>query len=238
MNFFWKIIFFLYPNYCASCGKLLDEKDKNCFCNECWSKIEIIKGDTCIKCGKPIKTADGICQECKKVKLFHYHNLKAIGIYDGILKESLHLYKFKARWRIGYDFADMIIDNINNKYIEESDMIIPVPLTKEKEYNRGFSQTLIIAKRIGKYFKVPVFNNILIKIKETVSQSLLSRDQRLQNLRESFDINKKNKDMILNKNILLFDDVFTTGATVTECSRVLKDNGAKRINVLTLARGK
>ncbi len=238
MNLFGKIISFIYPNYCASCGKLLNENDTTCFCNDCWNKIELIKGETCIKCGKPIKTADGICQECKKVKSFHYHNLKAIGIYDNILKDAVHLYKFKSRWKIGYDFANIIIQNIDDEYIQDNDMIIPVPLTREKEYNRGFSQTFIIANKIGKYFNIPVYKDVMVKTRETVSQSLLLRQERLDNLKNSFAINKKKKDTILNKNILLFDDVFTTGATVIECSRVLKDNGAKRVNVLTLARGK
>lgn len=235
LNLLQKIINFFYPNYCANCGKLLKEQAPNCFCSECWQKIKIIKGETCRKCGKPVITSDGICNECRKIKKFYYDKIKVIGIYEDILKEAIHLYKYNGRWKLGFDFLNLIVDYIDSQYIIQNDIIIPVPLTKEKLYKRGFSQTLLIAKEIGKYYNLPVYSNILIKYKETPAQSTLPREKRLKNLEGSFKVAQKEK--IQNKNILLFDDVYTTGATVRECSKILKENGAKGINVLTIARG-
>lgn len=230
-----KIINFLYPNYCANCGKLLNEQDPNCFCVECWKKINIIKGETCKKCGKSVITPEGICNECRKIKKFYYDKIKVIGIYEDILKQAIHLYKYKGRWKLGVDFFNLIVDYVEPQYIIHNDIIIPVPLSKEKLYKRGFSQTLHISKEIGRYYNLPVYSNILLKYKDTPPQSTLSREKRLKNLEHSFKV--KHKEKIYNKNILLFDDVYTTGATVRECSKVLKENGAKRINVLTIARG-
>jgi len=230
------ILNFLYPNYCQNCDKLLKNYDPHCFCSECWSEIKIIKTPTCKKCGKPIITSSGICNDCKNSK-FYYNEIKVLGLYEGILKDAIHLYKFNGRFKISYDFASLIFNNIEKEYFLDCDLIIPVPLTKNRLLERGFSQTYLVSKYLGKFYNLPVYKNVLLKIKDTIPQSLLTREERLKSLINCFAINKNLKNIILNKKILLFDDIFTTGSTVNECSKVLKENGASYIKVFTIARG-
>lgn len=236
MSLLFKVIQFLYPNYCANCGILLSNDASNCFCNNCWNQIKIIKTQTCKKCGKPVITEKGICQDCKKEK-FYYEKIKVIGLYEDILKKAIHLYKYNERFKLSKDFANLIIQNTDREFFLENDIIIPVPISKKRLLQRGFSQTYLIAKYLGKHYNIPVLNNILIKKFDTPPQSTLSREKRLVNLQNSFAINENLKEKIFKKRILLFDDVFTTGTTVNECSRVLKFYNADKINVLTIARG-
>ena len=92
-NLLLKIVHFFYPNYCANCEVLLKENEPNCFCKNCWGKIKIIT-ESCKKCGKPVITGDGLCNDCKKTKKFYYEKIKVLGLYEGVLKKAIHLYKF------------------------------------------------------------------------------------------------------------------------------------------------
>lgn len=114
-------------------------------------------------------------------------------------------------------------------------MIIPVPSTKASIKQRGFSQTELLAQQISKELKVKMYPHLLIRVKETPSQRECTREER-ENLLQAFDVRKA--DCIKGKNILLVDDVFTTGSTSRECARTLLDNGANQVNVITWATGK
>ena len=236
-TFIIKLIHFLFPNYCQSCDKLLSQHDKNCFCNKCWDSIKLIKEDFCIKCGKPVITAKGICNTCKKNR-FYYKQIRVVGIYEEILKNAIHLYKYFFRWKIAKDFTELIEKNIDKKYITNNDYIIPVPVTYKDLMKKGFYHTFLVTKMISRKYHLPVIRNLVVKIKQTRPQAGLKRKDRLTNLENAFRINKKYKNKILNKKILLFDDVYTTGSTIQEISKELSHCKVKNINVLAIARGR
>jgi competence protein ComFC len=119
-------------------------------------------------------------------------------------------------------------------YFSTAECIVPVPLGIKKLRHREFNQSLILAKVVGKYLNVPVYPFALKKVKEPASQMELSKEDRIRNVRGAFVV-RKNKH-INQKEVLLVDDVFTTGATIKECSRVLLKQGAKKVWALTLAR--
>lgn len=237
VNFIKKIIYWILPNYCQYCYHKLKITDKNCFCQKCWDRIKLISKYYCKKCYKPVITAKGICNECRNRKIY-YNNIKAIGVYEEILKQAIILYKFSYRWKIGYDFSELIQQNINAKFITDNDFLVPVPLTKTKLLERGFHHTFFIIKALSKIYNIPVIKDLLIKKQDTPPQSLLSRQKRLVNLHDKFKINSKYLNLINKKKILLFDDVYTTGATIQECSKTLKNHNVKEINTLILARGR
>lgn len=121
------------------------------------------------------------------------------------------------------------------KYIKSYDLIVPVPLSRYRKKERGYNQTYLIVKELAKKDKqIIVEDNVLLKIKNVKPQSSLNKTQRQYNIKNAFYVQKESE--IRNKKILLFDDVFTTGSTTNECSRVLKEKKAKKIGILTIAK--
>ena len=118
--------------------------------------------------------------------------------------------------------------------LKKYDIIIPVPIHKKRKAQRGYNQTQLIASKISKYVGIKLCDDVLIKSKNTIAQSKLNKNKRKQNIKGAFKI--LNSEKIQGKNILLFDDIYTTGSTVNECSKILTRAGAKRIGVLTIAK--
>ena len=155
--------------------------------------------------------------------------------YEGIIKQKIILYKFYDKSYLYKFFADII--NNNNKiknYILKYDYIIPIPLHKYRYNERGYNQTYLILKELNKKQNIKILNDVLLKNKNIKPQSTLNRIERAYNIKNAYII--KNIEKIQNKKILLFDDVFTTGNTTNECSKLLKENGAIKVSVLTIAK--
>lgn len=235
MEFLDKFIGFVFPNYCAQCGTKLFRNDTNCFCRSCWQKISVFKGPFCLKCGREVITESGVCRECRGRS--HYHDeLRAVGAYDGILKSAIHLYKFLGRWKMARDFTALILEGTGKEYWEGTDFIVPVPLSRSRLQERGFHQTRLVTEHLSGALGIPPLNSLLIKHRETRPQSLLKKEERMENLKGAFRLHPGLEKRVRGRSIMLFDDVATTGATVRECCRVLKQHGTGRIRVLVLAR--
>lgn len=114
------------------------------------------------------------------------------------------------------------------------DIIIPVPISKKRFKKRGYNQSFLIAKEIAKNFTIKLEEDVLIKTQNNIAQSTLNKKEREQNVKNAYKI--INMEKIKNKNILLIDDIFTTGATVNECSKILKLGQAKKVDILTIAK--
>lgn len=210
-----KILDFIYPPVCGICGKLCDEE----ICRKC--EISIIN-----------KTDAGIDDYTSdNEKYFNEHIY--IFNYNGIMREKVLQYKFSDKTYLYKMFSKIIL---NNKKVYEKincyDIIIPVPIHKKRKIERGYNQCELIAKSISRQVNISLNTNSLYKIKNIVAQSTLTREKRKENTKNAYIC--KEKQLIVNKNILIFDDVYTTGNTVNECSKVLKNEGAKSIGILTL----
>ncbi len=114
------------------------------------------------------------------------------------------------------------------------DIIIAIPISKNRLKTRGYNQSELLAREIAKNFGLKLEQNIIKKVKNNIAQSTLSKEEREKNVKNVYKI--INKETMQNKNILLIDDIFTTGATVNECSKMLKQNGVKKIDVFTIAK--
>ena len=155
--------------------------------------------------------------------------------YEGKFREDILSYKFFDKSYMYKTFAKLALKNEKIcRIIKSYDIIIPVPMYRKKKILRGYNQSELIAKEIAKNVKEIKYINALKKVKDNKKQSSLDKEERLKNVKNVYQI--QNKEIIKNKQIILFDDIFTTGSTVNECSKVLKQNGAKKILVLTLAR--
>ena len=166
----------------------------------------------------------------------YFREARAVGRYEGLLKKSIHLVKYRRKIALSKGLAELMINYINNCLaIENFDYLIPVPLYKRQYRKRGFNQTELLVNEIGKHFNKKVISNNLKRIKDTQSQYKLNKSQRKKNTKDVFFI--KNPHIFHKRTVLLVDDVYTTGATVNECAKVLYKAGTKLVDVLVLAHG-
>ncbi len=204
----------VYPNVCGFCNKIC----KNELCNKCKMKIIQHQIDIVIK------------PENK-----YFKELISILKYEGIIRDKILQYKFEDKPYIYKTFAKIVLKNKKVcGLLKKYDIIIPVPIHKKRKLQRGYNQTQLIAKEISENIDIKLCNNVLVKNKNTIAQSKLNKNKRKQNIKGAFKaLNVQN---IQGKSVLLFDDIYTTGSTANECSKILKEAGAKTVGVLTIAK--
>lgn len=187
--------------------------------------------DNCIICGEEFL---GICPLCtekiKRVK--ETDGILAYGYYSGVLKQLILEFKYKKNFVAGMILVEFLFDLIKDSNVS-IDGIVFIPSSKKTLKQRGFNQCEYLANELSKKIKVDLYKDI-IKVKNTKEQKLLSKEDRFKNISGAFDL--KDKNNIKNKRLLLIDDVVTTGATVYECEKILKKNGAESIKILTVAK--
>lgn len=227
-----------YPSFCFICKRYLpSNSDGEVICNWCWQSIERNTPPFCHRCGDYLSAKKEICPNCFK-KAFYFDRLWSACIYRGVMVEMIHLFKYKGYDFLGKKLSGILIDFIREFRIPLNliDFIIPIPLYSKKLREREFNQSEILAKEISKEFNLKLSLGNLIRTKDTKPQVLLSEDKRFENLKDVFFV--KEKIELRDKNILLIDDVSTTGATLSEASCTLKESGVKNIFCLTLAKTK
>lgn len=162
---------------------------------------------------------------------------RAAGLYEGVLKEGIHRLKYNGHTFLVPTLGKFLQSAFEreSEWGENIDMVIPVPLERGRERQRGFNQSALLAQYLAQNVSLLYPGQALRKLKKTAPQVNLTREDRLVNLSGAFSLNPRIS--LSAKRILLIDDVYTTGATVSECSRVLLKAGAKEVNILTLARG-
>ena len=160
-----------------------------------------------------------------------FKRARSFGIYDGVLRKAINLFKYYGVKRLSKPLSDIII----KMKLPRVEVLIPVPLFKTRLKQREFNQSALIARQLSKYLNVDLLINCLIKVKDTTPQVGLTSRERVKNIKGAFKVSRKN--LITDKDIMLIDDVVTTGSTIRECSKVLKNAGAADIHVISLAHG-
>lgn len=165
----------------------------------------------------------------------HFYQLLYIFKYEGMIRKIMLEYKFHEKPYLYETFVKFILkdQNIVEK-LQSYDTIIPVPISKKRMKERGYNQSLLIAKALGKNLHINVETNCLLKTKHVTAQSKLNKEERKQNIQNVYEL--KNKQILNNRKILLVDDIYTTGNTVNECSKVLKQANPERIDILALTK--
>lgn len=207
--------------------------------------IELIYPDVCGICGKICK--ESLCKKCEieskkyeinlisKSRKTYFDESMNIFKYDEIIREKLIEYKFQEKAYLYKTFARMILKNRKAyEFLEKYNIIIPVPIHKKRMLKRGYNQSELIAKEICYKTDFKFATNVLVKQKNIIAQSELNKKERIQNIKNAFKI--KNSDQIIGKKVLLFDDIYTTGSTANECSKILKQVGVEQVGVLTIAK--
>lgn len=207
------LIDLIYPPVCGICEQI----NKKNLCKKC--EIEIKKYQL---------------NNIEKVKDKNYDYQIKILKYENIIRKKIIDYKFNEKSYLYKTFGKIILNNKKiYSFLKKYDIILCVPMYKEKKKQRGYNQAELITKELAKKLHIDISLDNLVKIKDTKKQSTLTKTERMQNLKGAFEV--KNKGILKDKKVILFDDIFTTGNTVNECCSVLKKTGTKEITVLTLA---
>jgi ComF family protein len=238
-----RLVDWLYPPRCRACGNWIHGPDSNYFCARCRPQIRLVSHPLCTICGRPFLDTSGEDHPCATCLLRapDYLWARAWACYpreellEHPLRQVVQKFKYGRKVSLGKPLGRLMARGCQS-FLKECfvDVIIPVPLHPGRLRWRGFNQSLLLAQEIGRAYEVPVDAFILQRIRETQPQTQLSEEERRRNVRGAFNVNPKKS--IAEKSILLIDDVYTSGATVNECSRVLLRADAKEVFVLTLAR--
>lgn len=227
----------VFPPQCINCGKKISSKDSFAsICGNCFKSIEINSGFSCPKCGKRLYFPKNDCHAAEKFVL-----AAAVSYKDKKVHDIIHFLKYKYLKSAAAPLAEMLKlyfekISVNSPDLFENYLFLPLPLHPKKEKERGFNQTLLIANELLKNsaLNFRIEKSVLFKTKNAKPQVRLGAEERKENVKNCFAV--KNENSVKNKNIILFDDVFTSGATMREAVRVLKEAGAKKIIGLVIAR--
>jgi ComF family protein len=217
-----------FPKLCVSCGKY-----GQYLCATCAGEIELLKTPTCFYCGK-ISVGAKTCPNCKKREKTQLLAIIPAVRYDiGPVKEIIHQLKYCGVSELAEILGEIIYQKIKDLDFGKDILLVPVPLNIKKKNIRGYNQAELLAKYLSNRLGAQ-FADVLVRNRNTASQTTLHRRERLLNLENAFTYIDANS--IKDKTVLLIDDVATTGATLSECARVLIDAGAKKIIGLVAAR--
>lgn len=225
----------LYPLHCAVCKKPIFSSEGIPVCGQCKGLIRRNPRPYCRSCGRAVENSKSLCKECQKTK-FHFDSSYSACLYDGVLKELIHLFKYNRKISLAGMLSELMIDFAGqaDEVLKEIDIITFVPLGNARLKKRGFNQSGLLAFNLSKRFDLPLIDT-LEKAAATRNQNELERKERLINVRGAF---KARKGLDLKgSRVLLIDDVMTTGATLDECARILSEAGARAVRCFTLARG-
>lgn len=206
----------IYPPACGICGKL----DDDFLCKKCYKILES-------------EAEFGIEQYTDEDKIFDQHLY--IFKYEGIIRKIILKYKFQDKAYLYKTFVNFLLkDEKFFQILKSYDTIVPVPISKKRQKERGYNQSLLLAKGISNNIGLNLINNCLYKTKNIIEQSKLNKEDRLKNIQGVYEL--RNYQVLKNKKILLLDDIYTTGSTVSECCRILRKADLDKIGVLTIAK--
>ncbi len=233
-----KISHALLPANCASCNVMLWGDPVPFFCRKCWDSIESIASPKCPKCSMPFPSEHALryspghwCSTCR-IRPPAFSQAWTLYPYQSPLKDAIKLYKYQGKVSLASPMTTLMISALGS--IPEIDFIFPVPLHATRLREREYNQSLLLANGLSTHLHIPLNYTTLRRIRQTLPQTSLTRRKRRKNLRRSFSIH--GPTALKKKSILLVDDVYTTGTTVNECTKVLLNAGAAKVYVVTLAR--
>jgi ComF family protein len=233
-----QILRFVLPVECIACGHSLSADPVPFFCTACWHTIRPLQQPACARCDQPFVspaattyTPNHHCQQCQE-RPPDFQRAWTLFPYLSPLREAICSFKYQGKHTLAPPLARLMISALPSGI--DVDIIIPVPLHPARLRAREFNQSLLLADQLSHHLVRPVWATHLVRIAATDPQTTLTRQARLQNLRNAFEVRKPID--LAEKRILLVDDVFTTGTTLNECAKILRKAGSGPVFALTLAR--
>ena len=233
------VLALLYPQACAVCGASVESRDDGVACAACWHETGIFTGEEtlCWKCGD---LAPGIVPEekrmevrCRRCDAEHFTAARACGAYEGALRESV--LALKRRPHVAPRLARLLLETQQRPPLNTATLIMPVPLHPERARERGFNQAIVLGRALARLTRLPLDEQSLVRTLHTERHRAgMDARARRESVESAFQVQRPR--LIEGQRILLVDDVFTTGATVSSCAGVLNAAGAEEVFVLTIAR--
>lgn len=222
------------PPPCPLCGEHLDIGAEAPACNRCLSRLPMIGRARCIRCGRAGTFKTGHCTQCHRSPS-PLDLSRAYGVYDGYLKQLIHALKYRGDFGVAEALGALMgwVVATDGRYTR-MDMIVPVPLHIQRETERGYNQALILAQVLGSTLNLPVLP-VAERIRETSTQSQLPYGERAANVRGAFAVTRP--DLVRGRHVLLVDDVWTTGSTLSAVTLALKRAGAEKVYGICAAAG-
>ena len=224
----------IYPPRCMLCEDLLDISGPKWICGKCSEIVGPIMGETCPKCGQPSKSSDiyeGACADCFGRDLKFDRNV-SVFVYEEPVREMIHRFKYHGRPRYAYGFAQLTVNRLGTDFFKNTDALVPVPMYAAKRRKRGYDQSLRYASALSELTGVPVCE-CLVRVKDTKPQSGLTPAERRHNINDAFIVDKKLQISL--KRLMIIDDIYTTGETISACAYALMQGGASEAAGLTLS---
>ena len=224
----------LFPKRCPVCDKIIPGFRRE-ICADCVGKPKPVKEPWCCLCGKPVKTSEEeYCYDCSRRK-HCFTRGRSVFTYDS-MAASLYRFKYGGRQEYGAYYGQAAAELLQKeKELRRADALIPVPLHKTRLRKRGYNQAAVFARELGKAWKIPVYEDLVIRCRNTQPLKMLNPSQRQNNLKKAFKIAQN--DVKLNT-IIIIDDIYTTGSTIDAVSAVFLQAGVHTVYFVTLAAGK
>lgn len=222
-----------FPQGCHSCRAAVESSYFGPACENCWSRTKFIENETpaCSKCGVLLEvvTSDH-CPDCRE---HHYDLAGSVGLYENALVAAvLNLKRVPV---IPPILIDQIRPTLELRGLEEFDVVVPIPLSSKRRIERGFNQAEVIGSTVSRLTHIPTDYHSLVRMAHTpLHRAAMDRKAREITVKNAFEVRRPN--LVKGKAVLLVDDILTSGATVSNCAKVLKNCGTAKVGVFTLAR--
>ncbi len=223
----------LFPRRCPVCDDIIKTWGELC-CPDCRGKLQYVDANYCMKCGKGLShQGKEYCSDCRKYS-HKFIRARSLYCYESVAS-SLFRFKYQGRQEYADFWGEELYRYLGNDIrAMQADAIVPVPLHKSRQNERGYNQSVLLGKALAKHMEMPCLDKIAVRSKKTLPQKQLSYAERQNNLKKAFKLSVN--DVKLNT-VIIIDDIYTTGSTVDALSEVFLENGVKNVYVITLAAG-
>lgn len=225
----------LLPACCAVCERLLAANEMGIVCGHCWSRVRELPHPRCDRCGHPVTSH--ACRWCENLPPFVRSARSHSWIGAGTGKDIVHALKYDGWSRAAQEIAErMARVSFPLDVTEERSTVVAVPLSRERQRERGFNQSALIARHLSGHWKIPVAEEVLLRVSSSRSQTRLTPGERLGNVAGAFLVPDGKRSSIRGAHVMLVDDVVTTGATLRASASALFAAGARTISYMTFGR--
>jgi ComF family protein len=227
----------VFPPLCHACKEFIPDAGDLHLCTGCRGEVHVVSSPLCTVCGIPFATPGGIDHPCGACLATHprFAAARAAVLFDGVARDLIHRFKYDKKVHLARPLTHLATETLTSFAVSAgAEILIPVPLHRRRLRERGFNQAVLLGRPLSKTWGIPLVVDNLKRIRWTEPQVTLSAAEREANVRGAFDL--VNPAAVRGKKIVLLDDVYTTGSTVAECSRVLRQAGAEGVYVITVAR--
>ena len=224
LSFFYNLVIdFTYPAFCLLCDKSLSENE-DLVCHDCWESLPWL--DSCF-------VPATVLLKCDPSFLFLDSSF-ALCEYTPQVQKLIHFMKYRGLKKLAFYFGRVVGDYLNKELAFTVDALVPVPLHRKRQSERGYNQAYLLCTAIAEKCSIPVYGYLLERVRYTASQVNMNREERMENVFNAFQLIAGPGSQL--KTVALVDDVLTTGSTLNECARILKKAGVEKVICISIAR--